>query len=480
MPLSRTAFTAPGRRFRHGNLVLVALSLMGGVAQAQTAAPAVSTILALSGSSATGNLVKGTDGALYGVTAPSTTIAAGILFRTTLDGSRVTTLYQMAREEVNSPVAGLLLASNGQFYGTTKFGRASDANGGSGTIYRINADGTGFTVIHRFEVSTTANQELFPVNTEGALPEGELIEGNDGYLYGTTRAGGANGTGVIYKVLPDGTNYTVLHQFAAITSTTASGLTVTTDGAYPVAQLLLAPDGLLYGTASSGGANGRGTVFRMAFDGAGFEVLHAFSATTADTTTGLLENADGATPLSGLTAGGDGLLYGVTSSGGTLGAGVIFSITPVGGTFAPLHSFDMANGTRPIAELLLASDNRLYGTTFSGGQSSTGTATTFGTMFSFDPTGAGFTRLYTFDSTQGSGPSSKLIEIGSGKFVGATTTSGSCGYGTVFQYSAAGETVTGNTKCGRKKGDNAYGSGAVTPALLLLLGGFGWVRRRRG
>jgi len=419
------------------------------------------------------------------VSTPGSTVASGVIYKTAPDGSSVSTLYQMKRDDLNSPIAGLLLASDGKLYGTTKFGSAADTNGGTGTIYRINPDGTGFAVLHRLAPATSTNQDSLPVSTEGALPEGELVEvnpayaANDGYLYGTTRAGGANGTGTVYKVLRDGTGYTLLHQFDAITSTTASGLTVTTDGAYPVTPLVQAADGFFYGTASSGGANGRGTIFRLATDGSGFQVLHTFSATTVDTTSGLLVNADGAIPQAGLTEGGDGFLYGVASAGGTVGAGVIFALSHDGATYTVLQNFDVNNGTRPTAELLLASDGNLYGTASTGGQSSTGAATTFGTLFSISRAGTGFTRLYNFDSTQGSGPVSQLIEIASGKFVGSTGTGGACSSGTIYQYSAAGEKVTGNTKCGQKKNSNAYGSGAVTPALLLLLGGLGWIRRRR-
>jgi uncharacterized repeat protein (TIGR03803 family) len=463
---------------------LAALCLGGVGAHAQTATPAVSTIVALSYSNPTGNIVRGADGALYGAASPATVAAAGLIYRTTLDGSSVTTVYQMPGQDLNSPLAGLLLASDGRLYGSTKFGRSTDTNG-TGTIYSVALDGTGFTVIHRFDTFTTSNQELSPKNVEGAYPEAELIEGSDGYLYGMARAGGANGTGTIFKLTRDGTNFTVLHQFDAITSTVASGLTVTTDGAAPVGPLLQAADGLFYGTTSTGGANGRGTIFRVAFDavaatGTGFQLLHTFSATTADATSGLLKNADGAAPVAGLTDGNDGFLYGVTTIGGSVGAGVVFALPLVGGPPTVLHNFDVNNGSRPAAELLLGTDGKLYGTTTGGGQTSTGTASSFGTIFTIDRAGTGFTRLYSFDSTEGTGPISKLIEISTGTLVGATSSAGSCGYGTVYQYSAAGTEVTGNTKCGRKKGDNnAYGGGAVAPALLLLLGGLGWMRRRR-
>jgi len=64
-------------------------------------------------------------------------------------------------------------------------------------------------------------------------------------------------------------------------------------------------------------------------------------------------------------------------------------------------------------------------------------------------------------------------------FVGVATSSGNCGSGTIFRYSTTGDTVTGNTKCGVKK-QSAYGSGATGPAVLLLMGGLGLARRRRG
>ena len=374
-----------------------------------------------------------------------------------------------------------MLASDGMLYGTTRFGRSTEANG-TGTIYRLNPDGSGFTIIYRFAPYTTTNQETAPINTDGAFPEAELIEGSDGYLYGTTRAGGANGTGVIFKVLHDGTDFRVLYQFAAITSTADSGLTVTADGASPVAPLLQYDDGLFYGTTSTGGANGRGTIFRLASDGSGFQTLHTFGATTAGATAGLLVNADGATPLAGLTAGPNGNLYGVASAGGVDGAGVVFAMTPDGVTHSVMHHFNVNNGERPVAELLLGSDgSSLYGTTFAGGQNASGTATTFGTIFTIAADATGFTSLYSFDGSEGSAPVSRLIELASGKFVSATSTSGECGYGTIFQYSATGETVAGNTKCGRSRNsNNPYGSGSVNPALLvLLLGGLGWVRRRR-
>ena len=456
-------------------LALVALGLFAVAGHAQTA-PAISTIVAFSLSNPVGNLVKGADGALYGVASPATALSGGAIYRTTVDGSDVSTLYQLKADDALSPAGGLVLASDGLLYGTTKFGKAGEL-GGSGSIFKIAASGSGFTIIHRFALSTSTNQDTNPINTDGAYPEAELVEGADGYLYGVARAGGPNGTGTIFKISRDGTDFKLLHSFAAVTSSSTSGLTVTVDGAGPTGPLVAGTDNFLYGTTSQGGANGRGVVFRIAFDGTGFQVLHEFSATTSDTTTGLFENADGATPLGGLVDGGDGFLYGMTAQGGTDGNGVIFVLPADGSTFTVLHSFTGTGGSRPVAELMVASSGKLYGVTSTGGVNSAGTATTFGTIFSIDRAGTNFSSLYSFDGKDGSLPSSKLLETAPGVFVGAATSAGNCSYGTVFRYSLAGDTVAGNVKCGQKKNNNS-GGGSAGLAVLLLFAGLGLVRRR--
>ena len=457
-------------------LALVALGLFAIPGHAQTT-PAVSTIVAFSLSNPIGNLVQGADGALYGVASPATSVSGGAIYRTTVDGSDVRTLYQLKADDALSPAGGLVLASDGLLYGTTKFGKAGELNG-TGAIFKIAASGSGFSIIHRFALSTGSNQELNPVNADGAYPEAELVEGADGYLYGVARAGGPNGTGTIFKISRDGTDFKLLHSFAAVTSSSTSGITVTLDGAAPTGPLVAGADNFFYGTASQGGANGRGVVFRIAFDGTGFQVLHVFSATTADATTGLLENADGATPLGGLLDGGDGFLYGMTSQGGADGNGVIFAIPADGSTFAVLHSFTGANGARPVAELMVASSGKLYGVTSTGGVNSSGTATTLGTIFSIDRAGTNFSSLYSFDGKQGSLPSSKLLETAPGVFVGLAANAGNCGYGTAFRFSLAGDTVTGNVRCGQKKNSYDTGGGSAGLAVLLLFAGLGLMRRR--
>jgi uncharacterized repeat protein (TIGR03803 family) len=455
-------------------LALVALGLAAVAGHAQTS-PAISTIVAFSLSNPVGNLVQGADGALYGVGSPATSITGGVIYRATLDGSDVRTLYQLKPEDALSPAGGLVRASDGLLYGTTKFGQAGQVDG-AGSIFKIAEAGTGFQIIHRFAPVTASNQDLNPINVNGAYPEAELVEGADGYLYGVARAGGPNGTGTIFKIARDGTDFQLLHSFAAVTSSSTSGLTVTVDGAAPAGPLAAGSNGFFYGTTAQGGANGRGVLFRIAFDGTGFQVLHEFSATTADTTTGLLENADGAAPLGGLLDGGDGYFYGMASQGGTDGNGVIFALPADGSTFTVLHSFTGADGARPIAELMLASSGKLYGVTSGGGVNTSGTATTLGTIFSIDRAGTNFARLYSFDGQHGSLPSSRLLETTPGVFVGAAANTGNCNYGTIFRYSLAGDTVTGNISCGRKK--NNSGGGSAGFALVLLFAGLGVLRRR--
>ena len=165
----------------------------------------------------------------------------------------------------------------------------------------------------------------------------------------------------------------------------------------------------------------------------------------------------------------------MAAQGGTDGNGVIFALPADGSAFTVLHTFTGADGARPIAELMLASSGKLYGVTSAGGVNTAGTATTLGTIFSIDRAGTNFTRLHSFDGQHGSLPSSRLLETAPGVFVGAAANTGNCSYGTIFRYSLAGDTVTGNTSCGRKKNNSGGGSAGFA---VLLLAGLGLLRRR--
>ena len=294
--------------------------------------------------------------------------------------------------------------------------------------------------------------------------------------YGKTGAAGGSGTFYFDDVLFDASGGG--SSFKPITFALACGLTLTVDGAGPAGPLVLGDDGLFYGTTTVGGPDGCGAIFRIGFDGTGFEVLRHFSAATTDATTGLPENADGATPIGGLIDGGDGVFYGTTAQGGTEGRGVVYSITPAG-VFNVLHVFNNANGSRPLAELRLGTDGKLYGTTAAGGVNSEPAPRPRSARSSRSAATAPASRACTASTAaQGSGPGSQLLQLSSGVFVGLSSASGSCGYGTLFRYSQAGDTVDGNRRCGRSD-NNDNGGGTAGLGLLALLGALALGRRRR-
>jgi uncharacterized repeat protein (TIGR03803 family) len=474
MPSMRLVDSVPFVRLAR---VLLSAGLLTApiVSFGQATTPAVSTVVAFSASIPNGGLVVGADGALYGTTASTSTVTGGLVYRATVDGSSVKTLVQLQNNEAYAPNAGLLRGSDGLLYGSTRLGAVSVQADTTGTIFRVATDGKGFTILHRFAVWTGTNQDGNPINTDGAYPETALIEGSDGYLYGVTRAGGLAGTGAVFKLSRDGTDFKVLHTFGPVTSASDSGITANINGAAPTGILLQGGDGYLYGTASAGGVNGRGTIFRLHMDGSGFEVLHEFPALSSSGSPPT--NAGGAAPLAGLTDGQDGRFYGVASAGGTNGVGTLFSFDPNSRLLAVLHEFEKANGSNPSGALLLGRDTKLYGTTAFGGTSSGGGDANLGTIFSIARDGTGFTKLHSFDNSQGANPAGRLLQLNDTTFLGITVVGGKCGQGTLFQYSTTGATVSGNTNCGQKKSNS--GGGALAPALLLLMSVLGFARLRR-
>ena len=268
---------------------------------------------------------------LYGTTYSGGTSNLGTVFQISTNGTGYSVLRSFSGGDGANPHAGLTL-SGGVLYGTTSSGGTL----GFGTVFRMNTDGSGFLVLRNF-----AN---FP---DGAYPwAGLALSG--GVLYGTTYSGGDTYNGTIFKLNTDGTNYSVIKSFAG------GG-----DGATPFSGVTVS-GGALYGTTSSGGTAGYGTVFQLNTNGMGYKALNNFT-----------NDPDGGTPYAGVTLSA-GVLYGTTTSGGDSGWGTVFKLNADGSGYKVLKSFLNSDGANPYAGVSV-SGAVLSGTTSSGGSSNYGT-----------------------------------------------------------------------------------------------------------
>ena len=200
------------------------------------------------------SLIQAADGHLYGTTRLGGTAGWGTIFEITPSG-KLTTLYSFCSQNGCTdgayPEAALVQTTDGNFYGTTGYGGAN----GWGTVFRLTLDGP-LTTLYSF-----CSQTGCP---DGQDPRGALVQGTNGDFFGISYEGGANGSGTVFKITPSGT-LTTLHSFAGYP----------TDGGNPYAALLQATDGALYGTTRFGGANAVGTVFRITPGGV-LTTLHSF------------------------------------------------------------------------------------------------------------------------------------------------------------------------------------------------------------
>jgi uncharacterized repeat protein (TIGR03803 family) len=261
--------------------------------------------------------------------------------------------------------AALLVSAGGTVFGTA----AAGGGAANGTVFSLSTNGEAYSVLHDFSLLDSVTG----TNVDGALPWSGLVWSGD-TLYGTTSAGGSGGSGVVFSVKTNGSNFTILHNFTPMDWVSATNA----DGAIPFGSLLLSND-TLYGTTTAGGFGGSGTIFSMQTNGLAFKVLHHYSAT--DPVTGT--NVDGAAPCATLTLSGN-VLHGTASAGGTGASGTIYSVRTDGTLFKALYSFEPLNpstgtnsdGAFPVGALLLVG-NSLYGTTFSGGPGSVGTVFSF-------------------------------------------------------------------------------------------------------
>jgi uncharacterized protein (TIGR03437 family) len=310
-------------------------------------------------------LLQGSNGNFYCSAPYSGNFGVGLIFEMTPAGA-ITPLYNFSGSDGANPTPGLIIATDGNFYGTTSQGGTTltPKFSGWGTIFQLTPSGT-LTTLHNF------------AGADGASPTSGLIQASDGNFYGTTQYGGtgscqvefeAPGCGTIFKITPQG-SYTTLHSF------------VGQDGAFPSDGLIQATDGNFYGTTDEGGTGsgagnckgGCGTIFKFTPAGS-LTTLYSFNLT------------NGAEPLASLIQASDGNFYGTTDAGGggcqggfpPGGCGTIFKITPAG-ALTTLYSFPPEAGTNNrygpgtgTSPLIQAADGNLFGTLEVGGSSGNG------------------------------------------------------------------------------------------------------------
>jgi uncharacterized repeat protein (TIGR03803 family) len=240
-----------------------------------------------------GGLAMDKQGNLYGGTLKGGSHQSGVAFKvahTSNDQWRYHLLHEFDQSEAN-PDTGFIFDAAGNLYG---------------------GDQTGIFVLSQKNGRWAERTAYaFQKETDGYAPSGDLFFDSQGNLYGTNGLGGQDNRGTVFELSPDsrgGWTSTVLHSFSR-----------GHDGHYPLGGVIVGPDGDVYGTTSTGGQHGAGTVFRLApgADGWTETLLHSFAG-----------RRDGGGPMAGVLLGHSGKLYGTAYSGGAHGVGVVFELAP--------------------------------------------------------------------------------------------------------------------------------------------------------
>jgi len=388
-------------RIKASLLLRVLAALGGGVLAGQTKAQTFTVLHTFSdadggASEPTAGLIA-SGNTLYGTTAGGGGITDGTVFRVNTDGSGFTLLHSFSGSDGVGPRGQLILLGD-TLYGTTRLGGTSygaNNNSGDGTVFAINTNGSGFTTLYSFS------------GGDGQQPWAGLTAGGD-TLYGTTQVGGGQGYGTVFAINPNGSGFTTLHDFSG-----------GSDGGSAYIGLY---DGLALSSNTLYGASW-GAVFALNTDGTAFTVLDTFTNS---------EGPSGTLILS------ENTLYGTTTYGGALGIGSVFALA--GNVFTTLHSFSTDSESNPLAGVILSGDT-LYGTTegYAPGSSDRGI------VFALNTNGTQFTILHSFTATDnpmvgfptnsdGLGPRGGLLLTGNTLY-GTTYEGGSTGYGTIFSIS---------------------------------------------
>ncbi|HMQ69333.1 MAG TPA: hypothetical protein PKA90_09985 [Ignavibacteria bacterium] len=373
-------------RIRNFSLSILTLIALGLLSYSSLYCGKESSYALFSFKGSDGATPKGTmtlvDSTLYGYTSAGGKYGKGVIFKLNKSGTDFKAVYDFSdgtdNATGNEPHHDAMYFYKDHLYGAALYGGEKN----NGVIFRINPDGSGYLPVHVFNGS----------DTDGAQPHSGIIVLND-VLYGLTAEGGIEKKGTLYRMNPDGSDFSVLYSFSKGTGHNPHGrLTIGSD------------DSTLFGITRTGGTDKLGAIFSINLRDTSYKVLHNFSK----------GNQNGHTAQHGYLVRVDNYLYGMTYSGGKKDKGIIFGINEDGSDFKILHSFDdeignVNDGHSPYGSLCY-SNGFLYGTTRKGG------AMDEGTVFRITPSGKYYEILFSFDkSSSGAYPIDNVILNNNGK-----------------------------------------------------------------
>lgn len=338
-------------------------------------------------------------GVLYGLTFQGGAYSVGTLFSYDPVTNKETVVSSFNQSSNGSnPYGNLIQAKNGFLYGLCPYGGVHGSSFSGGVLYH-------FDIMK----DTLSVDWSFPSNAnDGNTPYNSLVEGRDGKLWGMTYVGQVLGSGAIFAYDP-----------VASTESFCGYMRGATTGDYPSSNFIQATNGLLYGTGTMGGSAGDGTIF--SFDPDSDDTTHLFS----------FSGTNGTTPRGSVIQAANGLLYGVTVTGGSAGEGVLYSYDTATGAQIVLVNFNGNNGSTPEESLMQAGDGNLYGLTNQGG---TGTTKT-GVLYRYNIATDSLTVLFNFDAAAtGQSPYGDLIQASDSLLYGMTYLGGIYGLGVLFSY----------------------------------------------
>ena len=341
-----------------------------------------------------GSLIQASNGLLYGTTSEGGAYSTGIVFSYNTVTSTETDLHDFGNGTDGSyPQAAVLQVTDSLLYGTTEEGGVYYG----GTLYSYNINSGVETDLYDF-----GN------NADGSNPMCQLAQATNGLLYGTTFFGGINYYGTIFS-----------YNISTATEATIHDFGIGTDGIYDAAAVLQASNGVLYGLTEGGGTANQGMLFSYNIGTLGYADLHNFGS-----------GSTGKGPYGAVVQATNGLLYGLTSSGGNYGGGTLFSYDTNTGLVTALHHFGSSiDGSYPTGTLIQATDGLLYGTTEEGGPYYGGV------LFSYDPVAASYTALHFFGGTNDADiPYGSLFQASNGLIYGMSEAGGTNDNGVIYTY----------------------------------------------